>query len=244
MKEKEKKYQHSFLRLSLRKNIMTLNFIEAKNGKKFTRRELLIGFCAALVVLVSLIFPQKAYGETFWLSFLLFTVFPTLAILFLLKEPLKNFGISLGERKMGIILSAAIVIVFLFVNYFLLFHTKYGGQLSIARGIVGSFTAFLAFEFFIALPLHFFWEFFFRGFLQLGLEKKLGIFSLILAAILQALLFGRSGWIIFLLILFSSLAAGIIARQSRSILYSALSLWIISISLDIMIIRIVHQIAK
>jgi hypothetical protein len=61
---------------------------------------------------------------------------------------------------------------------------------------------------------------------------------------LQALLFGRSGWSIFLLILFSSLAAGLIARQSRSILYSAISLWLISMSLDIMIIRIVHQIAK
>jgi len=223
---------------------MTLNFVQTKNSKKFTRRELLIGFCAALVVLMSLFFPQQAYGETFWLSFLLFAVFPALAIVFLLKEPLKNFGITLGEREIGILLSAAAVIVFIFANYYLLFHTKYGGQLSIARGIVGSFTAFLLFELFIALPLHFFWEFFFRGFLQLGLEKKLGIFSFLLAAILQALLFGRSGWIIFSLILFSSLAAGLIARQSRSILYSAISLWLISMSLDIMIIRIVHQIAK
>ena len=223
---------------------MTLNFIERKNSKKLTRRDLLIGFCAALVVLVSLLFPQQAYGETFWLSFLLFAIFPAASAAYLLKESLKNFGITIGERKTGIIFSVAVVIVFIFANYYLLFHTKYGGQLSIARGIIGSFTAFLLFEIFISLPLHFFWDFFFRGFLQLGLEKKLGIFSLLLAAILQALLFGRSGWIIFLLILFSSLAAGLIARQSRSILYSAISLWLISMSLDIMIIRIVHQIAK
>ena len=223
---------------------MTLNFIEVKNSKKFTRRELLIGFCAVLVVLVSLIFPQQAYGETFWLSFLLFAVFPAAVAAYLLKEPLKNFGLSLGERKIGIVFSAAVVIVFIFANYYLLFHTKYGGQLSIARGIVGSFTAFLAFEFFIALPLHFFWEFFFRGFLQMGFEKKLGIISLPLAAILQTLLFFRSSWIAIFLILFSSLAAGLIVRQSRSILYSALSLWLISMSLDIMIIRIVRQIAK
>lgn len=223
---------------------MTLNFIQEKNNKKFTLRDILIGFCAALVISVSLFFPQTAYGETFWLSFFLFAIFPAATAAFLLKEPLKNFGITLGKRKVGIILSVAVVIVFIFVNYYLLFHTKYGGQLSIARGIVGSFTAFLAFEFFIALPLHFFWEFFFRGFLQLGLEKKLGIFSLLLAVILQALLFGRAGWIVFSLILFSSLSAGLIVRQSRSIAYSALSLWIISLSLDIMIIRIVHQIAK
>ncbi|MCX6762737.1 MAG: hypothetical protein NT093_03060 [Candidatus Moranbacteria bacterium] len=219
-----------------------MNLIETKKSKKFTQRELLIGFCAALVILVSLFFPQTAYGETFWLSFLLFAIFPALVAVRLLKEPIKNFGITLGKPKIGIILSVAVVFVFILANYYLVFHSKYAGDLSIARGIVGSFAAFLAFEFFISLPLHFFWEFFFRGFLQFGLEKRLGFFSLILATILQTLLFGRSGWLAASLVLFSSLAAGLIARQSRSILYSALFLWIISMSLDIMIIRIVHQI--
>lgn len=223
---------------------MVLNFIEAKNSKKFTRREILIGFCAALVVAVSLIFPQTAYGETFWISFLLFAIFPAAVASYILKEPLKNFGITLGERKIGILLSAAVVIIFIFANYYLLYYSKYGGQLSIARGIAGSFTAFLAFELFIVLPLHFFWEFFFRGFLQLGLEKKLGMFSLLLASILPAILSFRSSAVMIALIFFSSLGAGLIVRQSRSILYSALSLWLISVSLDIMIIRIVHQIAK
>jgi membrane protease YdiL (CAAX protease family) len=223
---------------------MALNFIKTKNSQKFTRRDILIGFCAVLVIAVGFIFPQQAYGEKFWLSFLLFAVFPALVIVFLLKEPLKNFGISLGERKAGIILSATAVIFFIFVNYLILFHTKYGGELPIARGIIGSFTAFLLFEIFIFLPLHFFWEFFFRGFLQLGLERKMGIFSLFLAAILPAILSFRSGFVMIALIFSSSLGAGLIVRQSRSILYSALSLWLISMSLDIMIIRIVHQIAK
>jgi hypothetical protein len=223
---------------------MTLNFIETKNSKKFTRRDILIGFCAVLVILVSLIFPQKAYGETFWLSFLLFAIFPATVAAYILKEPLKNFGLSLGERKIGIILSVAVVIAFVFANYFILFHTKYGGDLSIPRGIAGSFVAFLLFEIFISLPLHLFGEFFFRGFLQLGLEKRLGTYSLFLSAILPALLSFRSSAVMIALIFFSSLGAGFIVRQSRSILYSTLSLWLISMSLDIMIIRIVHQIAK
>jgi membrane protease YdiL (CAAX protease family) len=223
---------------------MALNFIKTKNSKLFTQRELLIGFCAALVILASLLFSQKAYGETFWLSFFLFAIFPALVAIRLLKEPIQNFGLSWGKPRTGLTISLITVLIFIFANYFILFHTKYGGQLSIARGIVGSFTAFLAFEFFISLPLHFFWEFFFRGFLQLGLEKKLGNFSLLLAAVLPAILSFRSSWIMIVLIFLSSIGAGIIVRQSRSILYSALSLWIISISLDIMIIRIVHQIAK
>jgi len=223
---------------------MAIQFIETKNSKKFSRRDLLIGFCAALVLAVSLIFPQTAYGETFWLSFFLFAIFPAITIVFILKEPLKNFGLTRGLSRAGIIFSVITIVVFVFANYFLLFHSRYGGQLSIPTFIISSFAVFLAFEIFISLPLHFFWEFFFRGFLQLGLEKKLGFFSLILAAILQALIFGRSGWAAAFLVLFSSLAAGLIVRQSRSILFSALSLWLISMSLDIMIIRIVHQIAK
>jgi len=79
---------------------------------------------------------------------------------------------------------------------------------------------------------------------QLGFEKKMGIFSLPLAAVLQSLLSFRANWTLILLVFFSALAAGIIVRQSRSVLYSAISLWIISVSLDIMIIRIAHQVAK
>lgn len=222
---------------------MALKYIETKKGKKFTRRELLIGFTALLAILVGFVFPQSAYGETFWLSFFLFAVFPALAVVYLLKEPLKNFGLTLGERRSGIIFSAIVIIIFIVANYFLVFHSKYAGQLSIPPFIISSFVTFLAFEIFIALPLHFFWEVFFRGFVQLGLEKKLGIYSLFLAAILQTSLSFRESWIALLLILLSSLAAGLIVRRSRSILYSALSLWLISVSLDIMIIKIIHQVA-
>lgn len=220
---------------------MALKFIEEKKGKKITHRELTIGFSAILIIAVSLIFPQKAFGETFWLSFFLFAVFPFAVIHFLFKEPLSNFGLSRGNFRTGLIFSSIVVILFILANYYLVFHTKYGGQLSIARGIANGFANFLAFEIFIALPLHFFWEFFFRGFLQMGLEKKLGAYSLILAAVLQALLFAKGNWVVISLIFFSSAAAGLIVRQSRSIAYSAIALWLISVSLDIMIIRLIHQ---
>jgi len=223
---------------------MAIKFIETKNKAQFSRREILIGFCALLAIGVSLVFPQKAYGETFWLSLFLFAIFPAVAVGRILKEPLGNFGFSLGNRRAGMIFSATVVIVFFLANYFLVFHSKYGGQIPLARGISASFFLFLLFEIFIALPLHFFGEFFFRGFVQLGLERKLGIFSLVLAAILQTLLSFRAGWTAIWLVFFSSLGAGLIVRQSRSVFFSAISLWLISVSLDIMLIRMAHQIAS
>ncbi|OGI25608.1 MAG: hypothetical protein A3J76_06045 [Candidatus Moranbacteria bacterium RBG_13_45_13] len=221
---------------------MRIDLLE-KNKIKFTRREWLIGFSALLIILVSFVFPQDSYGEAFWLSLFLFAIFPAIIVVFLLKEPLKNFGLSWGNTRKGIIFSIPIIIVFIFANYYIVFHSTYGGQLPVAPEILGNFTLFLIFEILIFLPLHFFWEYFFRGFLQLGLEKKLGFYSLPLAAVLQTALFFRGSWIAISLVFFSSLCAGIIVHQSRSILYSALSLWIISVSLDIMIIRMIQQAA-
>lgn len=220
---------------------MPLNFIETKNKNYFTRRELLIGFSAILAVAISFIFPIKAIGESFWTIFFLYAIFPVVVIRFLLKEPIAAFGISGGRQKQGIILSALFTAIFILACYYLVFHSTLAGQIPIVRSITASFANFLLFEFFIAFPLHFFSEFFFRGFIQLGLENKFGIFSLILPALLQTLFVFRGSWIMILLVVFSSLAAGIIVRQSRSIVYSFVFMWLISISLDIMLIRVITR---
>jgi membrane protease YdiL (CAAX protease family) len=205
------------------------------------QREILIGFCILLVLFVSLIFPKKSSGESFWLAFFLFFLFPFLAIRFLLKEPLANFGFSQGDMKKGVIFSAIFIVAFIFLNYLIVLKPEFRNQLTITPGIAHNFWNFLLFQFLVALPLHFFGETFFRGFLQLGLEKKLGKYSLILQALLQSILFIKGSWIIILLIFLSALAAGVIARQSRSILYSFVSMWIISVSLDIILIRFINQ---
>jgi membrane protease YdiL (CAAX protease family) len=204
-------------------------------------REIMIGFCILIVFFVSFIFPNTSYGDSFWLSLFFFFIFPLLAIRFLLKEPLSSFGFSKGDAKKGIILSVIFIASFILLNYYIVSQPNLRSQLSVATGIVGNFWNFLLFQFFIALPLHFFWETFFRGFMQMGLEKKLGKYSLFFQAILQSLLFFKGTWVILFLIFISALCAGFIVRQSRSILYSFVSMWIISVSLDIMLIRLIHQ---
>lgn len=208
------------------------------------QREILIGFCALLAIAVSLFFPNKLFGESFWSSFFLFLVFPGLIVLFLLKEPLKNFGLAWGNSKNGIVFSIIMTVAFVLINYFIVSRPELLNRLPIAPEIIGNYWYFLFFELLIVLPLHFFWEFFFRGFLQFGLEKKIGVYSILPPAILQAIFVIKSPWFFSSLIFSSSLAAGLVARKSRSILYSFIALWIISVSLDIMIIRAIHQMAK
>jgi membrane protease YdiL (CAAX protease family) len=220
---------------------MALKFIETKKTKKISRREWLIGFSASLIILVSFVFPQASPGESFWLLLFLFLIFPAVIIGYLLKEPIKNFGFSLGKQGQGIFLSILIIAIFILINYYLVFYSPYTGQIPVVRVITTGFVNFLLYEFFLALPLHFFSEVFFRGFLQLGLEKKLGFFSLLLVSLLQTAPFFRSNWIVIGLIGSSSLAAGLIAHRSRSVFYSTAAMWIISISLDIMLLRVINQ---
>jgi uncharacterized protein len=226
---------------------MPINLSQKKeNGNFFHRnqREILIGFCAFLAVFISFIFPSKLFGESFWSSFFLFLVFPGLIIIFLLKEPLKNFGLSWGNSRNGLIFSIFFTIIFILINYLVVSKPTLLSHLPIDRNIVGSYWYFLVFELLLVLPLHFFWEFFFRGFIQFGLEKKIGIYSVFPQALLQTALSLKGPWLFSSMIFFSSLGAGLVARKSRSIMYSFVSLWIISISLDIMIIKAIRQLAK
>lgn len=135
-------------------------------------RELLIGFGALLVIVIRFVFPAKLDGELFWINLALFFLFPWLVIRFLLKENLQSFGLSWGNRKIGLILSAVVLLLFVGANYIIISRPDLRNQLQISPDLAKGFWTFFGFIIFISLPLHFFWEFFFRGFIQLGLEKS------------------------------------------------------------------------
>ncbi|MDD3733126.1 MAG: hypothetical protein PHU88_12200 [candidate division Zixibacteria bacterium] len=180
-------------------------------------------------------------GEAFWISIFLFFIFPWVVIRFLLKEKLASFGLSLGNRKRGIIYSVIFVAVFVLINYFIIKTPSLRNQLQISPDIVRSFWVFLWFQLFVSLSSHFSMEFFFRGFVQFGLEEKIGKWVILAQAAVQTLLYSNSPWIIILLVGLSSLGAGYIAMKSRSVYYSFVAMWLISLSLDIMIIRYIFQ---
>jgi len=208
--------------------------------KKY-QREILIGFCAFLALLVRSFFPAKLDGEFFWLNVFLFLFFPWMIIYFLLRENFESFGICWEKNYIkGILLSLIFVLTFNLINYFVVYTPSLQTYLQISPEIVKNFWIFLWFQLVISPISHFSWEFFFRGFIQMGLEKKIGKYAIILQALAQTWLYVRSPWLIILLIGSSSLIAGIIANQSRSIYYSFISMWIISASLDIMIISYIR----
>ncbi len=202
------------------------------------RRELLIGFCAVLIMVVRFLFPMELVGEWFWINILLFLIFPLITIKFILKEDLKNFGFSWGNYKTGIPMALITITVFSLISYFLI-KAKY--KFSFYIPAAESFWTFLWFDLLVMGIVFFSREVFFRGFIQLGLEKKLGIYAVLGGVFLNTLLFLQSSWTEIILVFLMSLVAGAIVWRSRSIAYSSAALWIISLTADIIIIRLVNQ---
>ena len=200
-------------------------------------REVFILFCGLLVLLVGWLFPIQLVSESLFAALVLLVAFPVLAILFVLKEPVQNFGLEVGEYKTGLALAAGSFVIFSLLNYFLIFKFRLGEQLLASPGVSPNFWYFLFYELVAATLMIFSWEFFFRGFLQLGLEKKFGIYALFLGAVLSSLIFWKSSWLFLGLRFLMYLAAGFTALKSRSVFYSALAIWLISLALDIMLIK-------
>jgi len=229
---------HSLLWYRMNINLKTLS--PKNHFLKKHQREILIGFCALLILLVRFIFPANLSGEVFWMVLTLFFIFPFLVVRFVLKENSKDFGMKFGNIRNGILFAAILFFILAAASYFIVSKGAWRNQLLLPSGIARSFWYFLWFELLIALPIHFFWEFFFRGFVQLGLEKKLGIFSLFLQGLLQTLLAVRSPRPMIFLVLASSLLAGFVVYKSRSIYYSAAAMWLVSLGLDIILIRYIN----
>jgi len=215
---------------------MTLNLLQ-KNKVLFTRRELLIGFAALIAILTRLIFPSDLAGEWLWLNLLLFLIFPAVVVKFLLKEKLENFGFSVGKFKLGATISIIASVLFFFLNYCLITKSGMRNYFFIYPPIATSFITFLWFELIISGAVFFSREFFFRGFLQMGLEKRLGYCAIPLQSLIYALFFLKISWLTVGTAFLSALIAGYITRVSRSVYYSFAFLWLVSVASDIILIK-------
>jgi uncharacterized protein len=158
-------------------------------------------------------------------SVLLYGIIPILVIIFVFKEPIKDFGYSFGDKKKVVFYSlffSALVIPIVALSYFIPAVINYYTIKS-----VFDINSFLLFELNIGFSL-FFWELFFRGFVLFGLYKKLGNVALPIHAIPFALFhFGKPNIEIFASF-FAALLLGQIALKSKSFLPAFVIHWVIN----------------
>ncbi|MCL5071226.1 MAG: CPBP family intramembrane metalloprotease [Actinobacteria bacterium] len=182
---------------------MLVKLFSQKNDNK----SIVIIFSSIAILLFSVNF--RLLNETVD-AFILYLMLPLFVVQFLLKKEWRNFGFSLGEWKIGLLLSTVASLIAIIIIYF---SVKYSNP--VAEYYSGTdFKLELVLETIIYM---FAWEFFFRGFLLFGLQEYVGFNK---ANIIQTLLFFIVHWnkppVEFYSTLITGMIFGYIALRSKS----------------------------
>lgn len=165
--------------------------------------------------------------------FLLFV--PCLVIVYGFRESVADYGLVskgfLADTKLGISLYLLMLPLLILVTYFQSFqdyYPMYGGSSSDLKLL-------LLYE--LTYGLYFIgWEFFFRGFLLFGVEKKFGLYSVFLwASLFTAMHFGKPGPESMGAIV-CAVVLGYIAYKTRSIWAGVVAHATVAVTLDLLVI--------
>ncbi len=178
------------------------------------------GVVLACLVLYG-IFPTGNVFQQIVSSIAFLLVIPLLYIKIILKEPLKKYGIGLGERRQGIIWMGLSLLASILIFYILLQYTSLPQKFQLPGLASEEFSFFVMYELLLVGLFALLYEFFFRGLMTLGL-KELGIWTIVIQSVVFASFFAIIGSFDWSIILFTIISpfAGIVAYRGKSLLYS------------------------
>lgn len=172
---------------------------------------------------------------TFGSSFVLFGLVPVLVVKAVFREPLSDYGVTLGDWSFGWRVVVFTLPLALALGFGASRNPEFPIEYPLIRAATGSAAVF-ALHGAAYLLFYVGWEVAFRGFLQFGLRGAIGDWNAILVQTFGTCLlhigkpFGETmGAIV------GGLVWGIIAYRSRSLLYPILTHWLLGISLDLFI---------
>jgi membrane protease YdiL (CAAX protease family) len=169
----------------------------------------------------------------FWFigDFFTFFVLAVLIIKFILKERLKDYGLTWGDKKIGLSISAIFIIVMLPAIWFFSaateFVEKYPHLLS-ARANWGEFSIYET----GMLIYMFSWEFIWRGFMLFGLKEKFGYYAVLIQMIPFVILHNGKPFAETFGAIAGGIALGILALRTNSFLYGVITHMAIMFSID------------
>ena len=165
---------------------------------------------------------DKMYSRIYWMlcdGSLMF-ILPVLSIKLILKGKLKDYGLTSGDKKFGLITFSVFLLFMLIVIWFISASKQFaetypqGGS-----DVKQSLTIFIFYElcvFYYMLG----WEFFWRGYMLFGLKEKFGVYSIFIQMIPFFILHkGKPEMELFSSII-GGLILGIQAYRARSFVYS------------------------
>ena len=147
-------------------------------------------------------------------------------------DRLHDYGIRLGKQKLGwgVTLVAwllMIPVVIVAVNV----HPPFAQKYPLCKAVAKSWQAFIPYQ--LAYGIYMFsWEFFFRGFMLFGLEKRFGNYSILIQTIPFAVMHFSKPLPEALGSIVAGISLGVIALETRSFVYSAVIHWLTAMTMD------------
>ncbi|PKO00615.1 MAG: hypothetical protein CVU42_03470 [Chloroflexi bacterium HGW-Chloroflexi-4] len=181
--------------------------------------------------------PEDAAAAIFeYLAFfLLMFCVPALLIKLIWKQPLSTYGLQWGEWRTGLKIVALVLPFMLLGAYLGALDPAMQAEYPLTKTMMQSVPLFISIELFY-LVYYFAWEFFFRGFLQAGMQKVYGpVMAILIQTVPSAIVhFGKPFAECFSAI-FAGLVFGYAAWRTRSIFYPMLLHAVVGIGTDLII---------
>lgn len=173
-------------------------------------------------------------------AFVLMGIFPALIIKLIFKQNLNDYGVRLGEWKIGL---KSVFILFPIITLLFLLPAAYQKEMQnfypLYRPALENFTYLMNIEIQRGIIYYLAWEFFFRGFMLFSLRDYVGDWFAILIQTIPSCLWHigyPTGEII--MSIPGGIMFGIIAIRTKSIFYPFLLHWLIGFTTSLLIFLI------
>lgn len=206
-----------------------------------TKEFIIMTIFTTLSLVVYNFFPTKDIFQQIATILFFLVVLPIVFSKYVLKNSKDLINFRIGNYREGLIYGAASLIFCFIIIFILSYFYGFLNRYTVPIFIVGNFLRFLVYEFLLVLSFIVVYEFYFRGFLMAIFSKNIGYWSILLQFVVFGILVLISAtekeivqyvpYIIF------APFGGIIALKSKSLIYSAITQFLVIFILNVIIIH-------
>lgn len=179
----------------------------------------------------------ESHPYYYWFLTTSITLFclPALIAKYGTKIHLRDYGFRLGNQKLGWSVTAAAWIVMIpIVISAVLIYPPFSEKYPLCKAVDANWQAFLLYQ--LAYGIYMFsWEFFFRGFMLFGLERRFGKYTILIQTIPFAVMHYSKPMPEAIGSIAASVLLGVLALETRSFLYGAAIHWLVAMTMDVVV---------